>query len=259
MFTEQALQKGLKTRVFGNKIYTFDSIDSTNNCARAVAGCGAREGTIIIAEHQTAGKGRLGRQWEANPNENLIFSIVLRPKLGPDALNLLPLYVAVAVSQAIETMTGLPVECKWPNDLLINNRKVAGILIEASTKSNDVEHVVIGIGINVNQHRFSGELQTKATSLKLALGREVDRGALFQEILSSLESNYNTISSDGFHSIVPTWLSRSSMINRKISVSQQGTVISGIVKGLSNEGGLVLKTATSERTLYAGDVTIVGM
>jgi BirA family transcriptional regulator, biotin operon repressor / biotin---[acetyl-CoA-carboxylase] ligase len=259
MFTEQTLQKGLNTRVFGNKIYTFDSIDSTNNCAKAVAGCGAKEGTIIIAEHQTAGKGRLGRQWEANPNENLIFSIVLRPRLSPDATNLLPLYVAVALSQAIERMTGLTVECKWPNDLLINNRKVAGVLIEASTKNGGIEHVVIGVGVNVNQHRFAGELQSKATSLKLALGREVDRAALFQEILSSLESNYNSIMSDGLQSIVPTWLSRSSMVNRKISVSERGTVISGIVKGLSNEGGLVLKTATAERTLYAGDVTIVGM
>src|SRR4030065_267755 len=102
MYSEKTLRKGLKTRVFGNKIYTFDTIDSTNNCAKAVAGVGAVEGTVVIAEQQTAGRGRLGRIWQANPNENLTFSIILRPKVNPDSLNLLPLYVAVALAQAIE-------------------------------------------------------------------------------------------------------------------------------------------------------------
>ena len=258
MHTEHSLRKGLKTRVFGNKIYTFETIDSTNNCAKAVAGCGALEGTVIIAEHQSAGRGRLGRYWQANPNENLTFSIVLRPRVEPDALNLLPLYVAVALSQAVERTTGLQVECKWPNDLLINKKKFAGILIEASIKQNILEHVVVGIGINVNQETFSGDLKGKATSLRLQLHTAVDRADLFRAILSSLEQGYNAVNSDGFQSIVPFWLSRSSMINTHISVSQQGHVISGIVKGLSNDGGLVLKTENSEQTLFAGDVTIVG-
>ncbi len=259
MFTEQTLQQGLTTHVFGHKIYTFDSIDSTNNCAKAVAGCGAKEGTIIFAEHQTAGKGRLGRQWQSNPHENLIFSIVLRPKAGAEALNLLPLCVAVAVAQALEQRTGLSVECKWPNDLLISDKKVAGILIESTVKQNRVENVVIGIGINVNQSTFGGELNKKATSLKIELGHEVDRSSLFQSILQSIESTYSHVTSKGFQSILPSWLSRTSMLNRQISVSQEGTVFSGIVKGLSNEGGLVLRTGTSEKTLFAGDVTIVGM
>jgi len=259
MFNEQTLRKGLKTRVFGNKIYTFNTIDSTNNCAKAVAGCGAQEGTIIIAEKQTAGRGRLGRNWQANPDENLMFSIVLRPRVEPEALNLLPLYVAVCVAQAVEQLTNLQVECKWPNDLLINKKKFAGILIEASVKQNIVEFVVIGVGVNVNQQKFEGELQIKATSLRLAMGRDVDRVTLFREILSTLEANYKTVNSDGFQSIVPSWLSHSSIINKQIRVSQQGTVISGIVKGLSTEGGLVLQTENSEKTLFAGDVTIVAM
>lgn len=259
MFTEQTLQQGLTTHVFGHKIYTFDTIDSTNNCAKAVAGCGAKEGTIIIAEHQTAGRGRLGRQWQSNPHENLIFSIVLRPKVGTEGLNLLPLCVAVAVAQALEQKTGLKVETKWPNDLLIGEKKVAGILIESSVKQNIVENVVIGIGINVNQSNFRGELSAKATSLKMELGREIDRSSLFQFILQSIESTYAHVSSKGFQSILPTWLSRTTMLNRQISVSQEGTVFSGVVKGLSNDGGLVLRTGTSERTLFAGDVTIVGM
>ncbi len=257
MLSEHLLRKGLKTRVFGNKIYSFDSIDSTNNCAKAIAGCGATEGTVVIAEQQTAGKGRLGRLWQSNPNENLMLSVVLRPRVSPNALNLLPLYVAVAVSEAVEKVTGLKVECKWPNDILYNGKKLAGILIEGSVKQNLVEYVVIGIGINVNQAKFEGELSTKASSLRMESQKEVDRPTLFRELLKSLEGQYKATSTSGFQSVVPQWIARSTMMNRTISVSQQGTIISGVVKGLSADGGLVLQTNGSEQTLFAGDVTVL--
>ncbi len=259
MYTEKALRKGLRTRIFGNKIYTFDSIDSTNNCAKAVAGCGAEEGTVVIAEKQTAGRGRLGRLWQANPNENLTFSIVLRPKLSAEAVNLIPLYVAVGVARAVERVTKLSVDCKWPNDLLISGKKFAGILIEGSFKQNTVESVIVGIGINVNQQSFPPDLQNKATSLRLETNKEVDRRALLSETLSSLEELYKTINSNEIQSIITLWLSRSTMINKPISVSQQGNVISGIVTGLSKEGALVLQSNGTEKKLFAGDVTIVGM
>jgi len=258
MLEEQMLRKGLKTRAFGSKIFAFETIDSTNNCAKAVAGCGAGEGTVVIAEHQTNGKGRHGRVWQSTPNENLMFSIVLRPKLPPEDLNLLPLYVAVAVSDAIERLAGIKLECKWPNDLLINGKKVAGILIEGSYKQNSIDYVVIGVGINVNQLRFPGEIEATATSLRLEIGKEVDRIPLFREILVSMENIYRNSSSRGFQSIIPQWLAHTHMINRTISVSQQGTVFSGTVKGLSPEGGLVLQTDGAERTVFAGDVTILG-
>lgn len=259
MFSEHFLRKGLKTRVFGNKIFTFDSIDSTNNCAKAVAGCGAAEGTVVIAEQQTAGRGRMGRPWQSNPNENLIFSIVLRPRLSADALNLLPLYVAVAISAAIEHVTGLKVECKWPNDILYNGKKVAGILIEGSIKQDTMDYVVIGVGINVNQVRFEGELSTRASSLKLESNKEVDRVRLFKEILAGLEKDYKLFQTSGFQSVVPQWMARSTMLNKTISISQQGTIISGVVKGLSPEGGLVLKSNDAEQTVFAGDVTVLQM
>lgn len=259
MFSEHFLRKGLKTRVFGNKIFTFDSIDSTNNCAKAVAGCGATEGTVVIAEQQTAGRGRMGRPWQSNPNENLIFSIVLRPRLSADALNLLPLYVAVAISAAIEHVTGLKVECKWPNDILYNGKKVAGILIEGSIKQDTMDYVVIGVGINVNQMRFEGELSTRASSLKLESNKEVDRVRLFKEILAGLEKDYKLFQTSGFKSVVPQWMARSTMLNKTISISQQGNIISGVVKGLSPEGGLVLKSNDAEQTVFAGDVTVLQM
>lgn len=259
MLTTHDLRPGLKTRVFGSKIFTFDKIDSTNNCAKALAGCWASEGTVVIAEEQTAGRGRLGKPWLANPNENLTFSLILRPKVPPEAVNLLPLYVAVSLAEAVEQSTGLRVECKWPNDLLVNRKKIGGILIEGSVKQNIVEYAVVGIGINVNQRSFPGELNGKATSLSVEAGREIDRKALFRDILRTLEQHYGKLQSSGLQNVVPLWLSHSSMVNKEISISQNGSIISGVVKGLSPDGGLILKTNGTEQTLFAGDVSVLQM
>jgi BirA family biotin operon repressor/biotin-[acetyl-CoA-carboxylase] ligase len=252
-----ALKKKLNGRKFGSKIFAFDTIDSTNNCARALAGCWAEEGTLVFAERQTAGKGRLGRSWLANPYENLTFSLVLRPTLPPEALNLLPLYAAVALAEAIEHETGLSVECKWPNDLLIGGKKSAGILLEGSIKEDGLDYVVLGIGVNVNQTSFPDDIARSATSLKVQAGREIDRILLLREILKTLETRYTAIMKKGFHNLIPLWLSRTTMLNKEISVTQDGTVISGIVKGLSPEGALILDAGGTEKTLFAGDVTIL--
>jgi BirA family transcriptional regulator, biotin operon repressor / biotin---[acetyl-CoA-carboxylase] ligase len=258
MFSAEALKKGLRTRQFGQKIYTFDTIDSTNNCARALAGCWADEGTVIIAEQQTAGRGRLGRPWVANANENLTFSIILRPTIPADTINLLPLAVAVAVAEAVEKESGLKLECKWPNDLIFENRKVARILLEGSFTRNVIDWIVIGIGINVNQTQFPGDLADKASSLKLSAGRDIDRSSLFHRLLESLERCYKAGTKSGFESILPEWISRTTMIDRQISVMENGTLFSGTVKGLSRDGGLILRSNGLERTLFAGDVTILG-
>ncbi len=253
-----ALKKKLNGRKFGSKVFAFDTIDSTNNCARALAGCWAEEGTLVFAEKQTEGRGRLGRSWLANPYENLTFSLVLRPTLPPEALNLLPLYAAVAVAEAIEHETGLSVECKWPNDLLIGGKKCAGILLEGSLKEEGLDYVVLGIGVNVNQISFPDDIGPRATSLKAQAGREIDRILLLREILRTLETRYTAIMKKGFHNLLPLWLSRTTMLNKEISVTQDGTVISGIVKGLSPEGALILDAGGTEKTLFAGDVTILG-
>jgi BirA family biotin operon repressor/biotin-[acetyl-CoA-carboxylase] ligase len=253
-----ALKKKLNGRKFGSKVFAFETIDSTNSCARALAGCWAEEGTLVFAERQTAGKGRLGRTWLANPYENLTFSLILRPTLPPEALNLLPLYAAVAVAEAIEHETGLSVECKWPNDLLIGGKKGAGILLEGSLKEEGLDYVVLGIGVNVNQTAFPDDISPRATSLKMQAGREIDRVRLLREILRMLEIHYTSIMKKGFHNLLPLWLSRTTMLNKEISVTQDGTVISGVVKGLSPEGALILNTGGVEKTLFAGDVTILG-
>jgi BirA family biotin operon repressor/biotin-[acetyl-CoA-carboxylase] ligase len=258
MISEQTLRKGLLTRRFGQKVFTFDEIDSTNTCAKVLAECWAEEGTVVLAEYQTAGRGRLGRSWQSETGQNLMFSLVLRPSAQPEALNLLPLLVAVAVSRGIEQATGLRPECKWPNDLLLNRKKTAGILMEGSLKDGAIDYVVAGVGINVNQPSFGGELAAKATSLRIECGRETDRIHLLREVLSQLETLYDEAAEDGFAGTVPLWLSLTSMVSKQVTLDDNGTVFSGIVKGVSPGGALILQCDDGERTLFAGDVTIVG-
>ncbi|MGA9119890.1 MAG: biotin--[acetyl-CoA-carboxylase] ligase [Bacteroidota bacterium] len=257
MVTGTELRDGLKTKVFGSKIYTFETIDSTNTCGRVLAGCWAPEGTVIFAEEQTAGRGRLGRAWVANPHENLTFSVIIRPGGSAESVNLLPLYVGVAIAEAIERVTGLQVLCKWPNDILINGKKAAGILIEGSLKEAAIDYVVIGIGVNVNQRVFPDGIAAKATSLALESGRDIDRVRVFQEILKSLEQNYRRLSHKGFGDVIPLWVSHSRMVGSRVSVSQNGTVMTGTVKGLTNHGELLLDHDGVETALIAGDVTIL--
>jgi BirA family biotin operon repressor/biotin-[acetyl-CoA-carboxylase] ligase len=257
MYTAQTLRQGLKTRRFGSKIYTFETIDSTNSCARALAACWAQEGTVIIAEHQTGGRGRMGRTWSANPLENLTFSVILRPTAPAEEVNLLPLYVGVAVADAVTRVTGLEVRCKWPNDLLIGGLKVAGILLEGSLKESSIDYVVIGIGLNVNQRTFPLELAGKATSLALQSGHDYDREELFREIMRSLESRYRAMLKNGFGGIIPLWVERSRIVGRRVSISQNGTVLTGTVKGLSVHGGLIMEHDGVEQVLLAGDVSIL--
>jgi BirA family biotin operon repressor/biotin-[acetyl-CoA-carboxylase] ligase len=255
--TSAALKKGLEAKRFGSKVYTFETIDSTNNCARALAGCWAAEGTLVLAEHQTAGKGRLGRQWLANPGENLTFSLVLRPTIGPEVVNLLPLYAAVALAETIEQTCGTKVDCKWPNDLLIGGKKAAGILLEGSVTNEAVDFVVLGVGLNVNQTSFPPEFQDRATSLRLHTGREFDRTELLQTMLLSLEKRYDGWMKNRFRDVLPSWLAKTSMINKEVTVSVDGSTLTGTVSGMTPDGALILQTNGTEMILFAGDVTIV--
>lgn len=258
MFSPEDLQKGLRSKHFGKKIYTFESIDSTNNCAKVLASCDAPHGTVVITEEQTAGRGRLGRSWLAQPGENLTFSIVLRPDVPVSELNLLPLFAAVSLAEAIEQTTGIEVDCKWPNDILTREKKLVGILLEGSFKSDEIESVVLGIGVNVNQTIFPEEIKDKATSLRLEGRRKFDRVSLLQDLLFSLEDSYIRYSRNGFQSVIPQWMLHTSMIEKRIEISQNGEIIAGEVRGISADGGLIIDSGGVEKAFFAGDVTIVG-
>ena len=250
------LQKGLKTKAFGRKVYAFDTIDSTNSCARTMAGAWAAEGTIVVAEHQTAGRGRLGRSWVDSSGSSLTFSVVLRPRLSPDAINLLPLLVGVAVAEGIHAATGLRPECKWPNDILIGGRKVCGILCEGAVRDQGLDFVIAGIGINVNQTSFPPEIAGVATSLAIASGKEVKREDLLRAILRQLESLYHGERSTEFAGVPTLWEPLTRMLGTPVTLTTPEAVLNGTAIRIARDGGLVLTVDGTERTVYAGDVTL---
>jgi BirA family biotin operon repressor/biotin-[acetyl-CoA-carboxylase] ligase len=250
------LQKGLKTKAFGRKVYAFETIDSTNSCARTMAAAWASEGTVVVAEHQSEGRGRMGRSWSDSAGESLTFSIVLRPKLPPEGASLLPLLAGLAVAEGIEGATGLKAECKWPNDLLLEGKKVCGILCEGSAGEEGLEHVIVGIGLNVNQLSFSPEIEGRATSVALARGGQpTNREGLLRTILQRFESLYHEHRKTGFSRIPELFERRATMFGSSITLTLPDSSVTGIARRIAPDGGLVLSADGTERTLYAGDVS----
>jgi len=256
MYSEEELKRGLTTKVFGRKLFIYDSIDSTNTYAKTFANKGAEEGTVIIADHQTAGRGRFGRTWFAESGSSLLFSIIARPTFSTDKIGLLPFFAAVGVANTVETVTGMQCECKWPNDILLNKKKCGGILMESTSQRNKLDYAILGIGLNVNQKRFSGDLEGKATSLSNECGIEFNRKKVFCQIMSSLESHYTDVSKGDFNTVLMEWDARATILGKRITLTQAADVIEGIAITLAADGGLVVETETGQRVFHAGDVTI---
>jgi len=239
-------------------LFVYDSIDSTNASAKTLAAGGATEGTVVIADHQTAGRGRSGRTWLAEPGSSLLFSIIIRPACSIDKVGLLPYVAAAGIADAVETLTGRKCECKWPNDILMSGKKCCGILMESSFQNTMLEYVVIGIGLNVNQKIFPQQLGRTATSLLLETGKEFDRRAVFCQIMASLESRYIDAGRGDFDHILKEWKARASIFGKRITLTQASHTIGGIALDLTDDGGLLVETDTTRRVFHAGDVTITG-
>jgi BirA family transcriptional regulator, biotin operon repressor / biotin---[acetyl-CoA-carboxylase] ligase len=255
MYSKEELQNGLHTFIFGKKIFTYDSIDSTNTCAKTLASTGAEEGTVVMAEYQTAGHGRLGRTWQAESGSNLLFSTIIRPKLEINKIGLLPFFAAAGVALALETVTGARCECKWPNDVLLNGKKCCGILLESSFQHNVLDYAVMGIGVNINQKVFGGDLKDRATSLSQECGREFDRRDVFHRIMTSLELLYSEVKIGNFEITLNEWKTRTTMFGKQVTLTQAGVRLHGRAITLSADGGLVLATPDGQQVCYAGDVT----
>ncbi|MEX1137877.1 MAG: biotin--[acetyl-CoA-carboxylase] ligase [Bacteroidota bacterium] len=257
MLSKQNLQRGLTTSLFGSKLFFFESIDSTNACAKTLAQTGTPEGTVVVTEFQSHGRGRHGRPWTAHAGENLLFSVVLRPSLPRTSAGLLTFFAAVSVARGIEHVCGKPMEYKWPNDLLFHGRKTCGILLENSLDGENVEYAVVGVGINVNQLEFGHNLDGRATSLALELGRPIDRTKLFSAIMNSMELAYRDVRKGEFSGLLEEWNGRCTMFGHQITVTQNDGRITGKAIGLNPDGGLILETPAGVRTIYAGDISLV--
>ena len=235
--------------------------DSTQRVARELARAGASEGTVVIAEAQTAGRGRLGRTWHSPRGVNLYCSIVLRPPLSPAAVPQVALVAGVAAAAALAETPGLAPRLKWPNDVLIDGRKVAGILTEMEAEVERVHHVILGIGVNLNAPRaaFPPELRERATSLFLATGRRVDRAAVTGRLLAALEARYGRFLEGGFEAVRAEWESYSCLTGTDVRVASAEGEMAGRVLGLDTDGALMLARPDGTSTrIVAGEVTVRG-
>jgi BirA family biotin operon repressor/biotin-[acetyl-CoA-carboxylase] ligase len=236
------IKRGLETDYIGQNIHYFSEIDSTNNVAKKLAEEGAKEGTIIIAETQTRGRGRRGKQW-ISPAGGVWMSIILRPQIPPSEAPQLTLMTGVAVAETIKKF-GLDVGIKWPNDILIGSRKVCGILTEANAKFSTLDYVVVGIGIdaNVNTENFPSDVQKTATSLKKELKEDIRGPELVKEFLKIFEDTYNEFKEGNFPEILGEWRRMSKTIGSYVEVRKQlGKIVRGEAVGITNEGALILE------------------
>lgn len=251
------LKEALRTDFLGHEIRYFKQTDSTNTQAMTWAEEGAPEGSLVIAEHQTQGRGRQGRAWESKGSQNLLFSLILRPNLSPSHLSLLTIITSLSVAEAIqEVTTPLPVLIKWPNDILLNQKKCCGVLIETA-HSTAQPQVVVGIGINVNQASFSEGISHKATSLLLETGRHADRLQLLARILLRLEHYYKALDEETAPIFIDKYTQTLAYLNESINLRQHGTenFRQGIIRGISASGALLFETNQGLETLHAGEVT----
>ncbi len=258
-FNEKTISTNLGTKVFGQRILFFKSIKSTMDYAKKIAERDEPEGTVVIADYQSHGRGRFGRIWKANPGENILMSIILRPKIPLERFSIFPFLSAVAVAESIEKNANIKVTTKWPNDLLINGKKFCGILMEASITAESGDFIILGIGINVNQSEFPPEIRDYATSLYLSTGKIYDRTELVKDILRQLEINYENLNkSNDFKSVFERWKKRCEMLGKRIKVILSGKEITGKAIDVDDMGFLLLEDDNSRIIkLSSGDVTVL--
>lgn len=233
----------LSIGTMGRAFYPFRSLSSTQDFARRLAADGAPDGTVVVADYQTRGRGRFSRPWVAEAGANLLVSVLLRPHVPPSRLPQLSLMAAVASAEAIRDFSGLGAGIRWPNDLMVGERKVAGILSESASVRGGIDYAAVGIGVNVNQTDFPGEITHRATSLALELGAPLDREGLLEALLLALDRWYRVFVDDGFLPVRDAWRRLSVTLGRKVSTPDKA----GIALDMDGDGALVVLTGSGER------------
>lgn len=257
--TEAELGSRLENSLFGKNIIYKEEVDSTNIEIKRQAEAGAPEGTLAVAEFQQQGKGRRGKAWSSPKGSGIWMSFLLRPKLKPEKAAALTLVAALAVSRAVEGLTGLPAQIKWPNDLVIGGKKICGILTEMSSEMDFIHYVVVGIGINANIKEFPKELPY-ATSLFLEGGRQYNRAELAAFILKEFEGCYQEFLSKGsLQTLLSDYNSR--LVNRdnEVRVIKDKESLRGTARGVNEKGELLVETESGIEPVLAGEVSVRGV
>lgn len=256
-----AVQSGLETKIIatGDSMVHKFSVDSTNKLAKNLAYNGAADGTVVVAEEQTGGKGRLERNFFSPKGKSILFSVILRPNCLPKDAPKFTLMAAVAVANAM-TRFNLPAQIKWPNDIMYNGRKVVGILTEMSAQIEKVNYIIVGIGINVNiaPNDFPPDIKKIAASLAEINGGEISRVDFFRAVLEELDKLYILISTEGFEKIFAQWRKFNITLGKSVKVisADTGESFNGVAEDIDADGALIVSTENGRQTLYAGDVSI---
>ena len=251
----------LKTKVFGRIVISYRKVDSTNIIAYELAEKGIKEGAVILADEQTEGKGRHGRHWSSPSNGGIYMSCILRPSIAPNEISRITLLAAIAVAQAIRDFSSLEVMIKWPNDIMIGQRKLCGILTEMKAEQDSVDFVVLGIGINVNVP--IKQLPKGATSIREELHRRggkiaLSRVELTKKVLERLEEYYNLMKSEGFEPIIDIWKDLSVMIGSRVKVTVAGKTFEALAHDINPDGALVVRLDSGLlEKVSSGDVVMV--
>ncbi len=261
MYNKRELEQGLKTKTMGQSIYFYEETDTTNNRARELALEGAPEGTLVVAEKQTAGRGRRGKVWESPLGTGIWMSLVLRPQIMPAEASVLTLLCGLATAEAIEAETGLSAGIKWPNDILINGKKAVGILTEMDCEMSQVHFVIPGIGINVNTASFPPEIADIATSLYLECGKTVSRRRLVHKVLERLEEHYETFLRTGsFTAMLEDYRKHCITLGKEVHVLGREPFFAEALD-ITPEGELLVHRADNgkEEVVFSGEVSIRGV
>lgn len=261
VMTAEEITSRLKTAWMGRPCLYLECVDSTNNYAKKIAEEDASEGTLVIAKEQTAGRGRRGRGWTTPKDVNIMMTLLLRPKIRPEYASRLTLLMAMAVAKGIQKVTGLEALIKWPNDVVVNGRKVCGILTEMNTEIDYINYVVIGTGINVNQQEFPEEIQDTAGSLYQALKRKISRAELTAVVMEALESLYDTfLKTQDLSKLYQEYNAICINCGRQVRVLEPGGEYIGTAEGINTRGELIVTREHGEKVqIYAGEVSVRGV
>ncbi|HEV2437649.1 MAG TPA: biotin--[acetyl-CoA-carboxylase] ligase [Verrucomicrobiae bacterium] len=259
LHADDLLARLYKTKIIGRDIRVFEQTTSTNDVVEKLARDGVKEGVVVFAESQTRGRGRLGRKWISPAYKGLWFSILLRPELRPQEATQLTVASATALCRAIRAETGLNPEIKWPNDVWVNGKKVAGVLTELSAELDRVKHVILGIGVDVNlgAGEFPADLRQQATSLKIEAGRAISRADLAAAILRELDQDYLRVCGGRFTQVADEWEAHCQTIGRDVTIQIGHRRIQGRAESLGESGELLLRTEHGHlERISGGDVTL---
>lgn len=255
--SENTLKWGLQTKWLGHHIVHKTSLPSTQTLAHQLAQKGAKHGTIVIADEQTDGRGRMERPWDSNSQDGIWLSIILKPQIPPYLAPQLTLLTATVLADLIKEETKLQPKIKWPNDLLIDQRKVSGILTEMQAEQDQILYVIIGIGLNVNQSLtdFNQSIREKVTSLYEASGEQWNRRHLIQQLLHTFEKSYETYIGEGFTNVKQKWESYGFRMGEQIRINTMNEQWKSTFLGIAEDGALLIKDRTGRtKKLYSGEI-----